>query len=220
MEHKKGICRKFITIVCDVFLCFCIVLTCYIMISGMKGGVANVFGKSILRVVSGSMEPSIYAGDYILVEKVSCDELKEGDIITFYSEDKSIYGMPNTHRIIAVNEDGSFITKGDANSTADETAVTPDRIIGKYTGKLRFIRWLGSFASVKKLVILGIIILMLLISVYELRSVLKIIRLSDDEKKKMRDEEREKLIREAVEKEKQRLYEEHYNEQNGDGEEE
>ena len=219
MEHRKGICRKILTIVCDAILCFCIVLTCYIMISGTKGRVANVFGKSILRVVTGSMEPSIYAGEYILVEKVPCDQLSEGDIITFYSEDEAIYGMPNTHRIIAVNEDGSFITKGDANSTADKTAVTPDRVIGKYTGKLRFIRWLGSFASVKKLVLLGVIIVMLCISVYELRSVLKIIRMSEDEKTRLRDEEREKLIREAVEKEKQRLYEEHYNEQGQDGEE-
>ena len=61
---------------------------------------------------------------------------------------------------------------------------------------------------------MGIIIVTLLMSVYELNTILKITRLSDDEKKKRYDMEKEKLIREAVEKEKQRLYEEHYNEQN------
>ncbi|MGN0595693.1 MAG: signal peptidase I, partial [Hominimerdicola sp.] len=128
------------------------------MITNMKGRVANLFGKSILKVISDSMTPTIYAGDYILVEKIPCDELKEGDIITFYSEDESIYGMPNTHRIVSINDDGSFITKGDANSVTDETTVTPDRLIGKYSRKLRFFRWLNSFKSVKKLVFMGIII--------------------------------------------------------------
>ena len=66
---------------------------------------------------------------------------------------------------------------------------------------------------------MGIIIVTLIMSVYELNTILKITRLSDDEKKKRYDMEKEKLIREAVEKEKQWLYEEHYNEQNQEGEE-
>lgn len=220
MKQKKGFVKKLITILCNILLCLCILFTCYIMISSTKGRVANLFGKSILRVVSGSMEPTIYAGDYILVEKIDCDQLQEGDIITFYSEDDSIYGMPNTHRIVSVNEDGSFVTKGDANSIADETTVTPDRLIGKYSGKLRFFRWLSSFQSVKKLVLMGVIILLLIMSVYECNTIFKISRLSDEEKKKRTELEKEKLIREAVEKEKQRLYKEHYHENNGEGKEE
>lgn len=213
MEQKKSFVRKLITILCNILLGLCILLTCYIMISSSKGRVADLFGKSILRVVSGSMEPTIYAGDYILVEKIDCDLLQEGDIITFYSEDDSIYGMPNTHRIVSVNADGSFVTKGDANSTADETTVTPDRLIGKYSGKLRFFRWLSSFQSVKKLVVMGVIILLLIMSVYECNTIFKISRLSDEEKKKRAELEKEKLIREAIDQEKQRLYEAHYSEQ-------
>ncbi|MGN1403957.1 MAG: signal peptidase I [Ruminococcus sp.] len=213
MKQKKGLPGKLITILCNILLCLCILLTCYIMISSSRGRVANLFGKSILRVVSGSMEPTIYAGDYILVEKVDCDQLREGDIITFYSEDDSISGMPNTHRIVSINADGSFVTKGDANSTADETIVTPDRLIGKYSGKLRFFRWLSSFQSVRKLVMMGVIILLLIMSVYECNTILKISRLSDEEKKKRAELEKEKLIREAIDREKQRLYEAHYSEQ-------
>ncbi|MGN0538154.1 MAG: signal peptidase I [Acutalibacteraceae bacterium] len=217
MKIKKGLLKKILTVVCNVFLCVCVLFTVYIMVSSMNGRVADIFGKSILRVVSGSMEPSIYEGDYILVEKIPCEQLKKGDIITFYSENKSIYGMPNTHRIIDINDDGSFVTKGDANINADEEVVTQDKIIGKYSGKLRFLRWLNSFTSLKKLVILGVIILVLIMSVYELKTIIKVGKISDDEKKKIYDQKREKLIREAIEKEKQRLYDEHYNEQDKGG---
>lgn len=217
MKIKKGLLKKILTVACNVFLGICVIFTVYVMISSMNGKVVDVFGKSVLRVVSGSMEPSLYEGDYILVEKIPCDQLKKGDIITFYSTDKSIYGMPNTHRIIAINDDGSFVTKGDANINADEEVVTPDKVIGKYSGKIRFLRWLGSFTSLKKLVLLGVIILILIMAVYELRTIIKVGRMSEDEKKKIYDKKKEKLIREAIEKEKQRLYDENYNEQDEGG---
>lgn len=217
MKIKKGLLKKILTVACNVFLGICVIFTVYVMISSMNGKVVDIFGKSVLRVVSGSMEPSLYEGDYILVEKIPCNRLEKGDIITFYSEDKSIYGMPNTHRIIAINDDGSFVTKGDANINADEEVVTPDKVIGKYSGKLRFLRWLGSFTSLRKLVLLGVIIIILIMAVYELRTIVKVGKMSEDEKKKIYDKKKEKLIREAVEKEKQRLYDEHYNEQDEGG---
>ena len=185
-------------------------LTVYIMICSASGKVAEVFGTSVLKVVSGSMEPSISEGDYIIVRKTDTAELEEGDIICFYSKDSKIYGMPNTHRIVRILPDGSFVTKGDANKTEDDTAVSADMIIGRYEGKSRLLRLISSFSSVNKLVLLVIILLMSVAAIYEVRTIAKVVSSSKEEKELRKEEEKQRLIREAIDKEKEKLKEQGY----------
>ena len=149
------IIKRIFTVAAVVVLSALTVIVIYVMVCGMNGKAAEIFGVSVLKVVTGSMEPSIHQGDYILVKKTDTDSLREDDIICFYSKDSRIYGMPNTHRIVKVLDDGSFVTKGDANNQQDTAAVTPDSIIGKYQGKIRFLRWLNSFTSLKKIIFLS-----------------------------------------------------------------
>ena len=175
-------------------------VTVYIMVCGCIGKTASIFGYSVLKVVSGSMEPSIHEGDYIYIKRTDTDSLKAGDIISFYSQDDSIKGEINTHRISAVLSDGTFVTKGDANKIEDSVTVQ------KYYGKLRFFKWLGSFASTKKLLILFVIIPTVCMAVYEVKTIAEIkIYSNREEALKAAEEEKEKLMREAVEKEVQRL---------------
>ena len=101
-------------------------VTVYIMVCGCIGKTASIFGYSVLKVVSGSMEPSIHEGDYIYIKRTDTDSLKAGDIISFYSQDDSIKGEINTHRISEVLSDGTFVTKGDANKTEDSVTVQKD----------------------------------------------------------------------------------------------
>ena len=102
--------------------------------------------------------------------------------------------------------DGTFVTKGDANKIEDSVTVQKASIIGKYYGKLRFFKWLGSFASTKKLLMLFVIIPTVCMAVYEVKTIAKIkIYSSREEALKAAEEEKEKLMREAVEKEVQRL---------------
>lgn len=184
-------------------------LTVYIMVCNMQGKVANVFGRSVMKVISGSMEPLLHEGDYITTKSVNTNTLKVGDIISFYSTDKDIYGKVNTHRIVKINSDKTFSTQGDANSTEDRVTVSAKSVIGVYTGKVRFLRWVNSFASGRKLLMVLVIVPMLLVSVYEVVTLTKIRLYNKAESEKAEAEEKEKLIKEAVEKEKQRLYEEH-----------
>lgn len=152
------------------------------------------------------MEPSIHEGDYIYIKKTDTDSLRAGNIISFYSQDESIKGEINTHRISEVLTDGTFVTKGDANKTEDSVMVQKDSIIGRYCGKLRFFRWLGSFASSKKLLMLLVIIPTLCMAVYEVKTIAEIkIYSSREEALKAAEEEKERLMQEAVEKEVQRL---------------
>lgn len=182
-------------------------LVVYIMVCNMRGKVANVFSTSVMKVLTGSMEPSIHEGDYIIIRRTDPSALKEGDIICFYSSDREIYGLPNTHRITKVLDDGSFVTKGDANQTEDKVTVSPENVIGKYTGKVRLLRWINSLASLKKFLLLAVIIMTAVMAFYELKSVARINAETKAEKDALIAEEKERLFREAVEKEKKRLYE-------------
>ena len=84
-------------------------------------------------VMTGSMEPRIYPGDVVLIEKITTEKrvfaLKSGDIINFKRENFSV-----THRIteVLLDEAGnvSFITKGDNNDGHDVLPVLPNDING------------------------------------------------------------------------------------------
>lgn len=179
-------------------------LTAYIMICNMQGKAAVVFGRSIVKVISESMEPSIHDGDYIIIKKTDCSELEAGDIICFYSLDEEIFGKMNTHRIIRRLDDGSFVTKGDANYDEDSAAVTAENIIGKYEGKVRFLRWINSFASVKKLILAAVVVIMSVTAAFEVATIAKV---SAEYRAKKAEADNETAVRQAIDREKQKLYE-------------
>ena len=200
-ENSNRIANIIVAVITALVLAFSI----YVMVCASRGKAVNVFGKSLLRVVTGSMEPSIHVGDYILVEKTDTNSLSEGDIISFYSEQSDISGMLVTHRIVSRNEDGSYITKGDANSVSDTVSVPQENIVGKYTGKARFFIWLDSFINLRKLLLLLVVIPMMFIALYEAKTVAKIGREIAEKDKLTPEEKHEAAMREAIEKEKRRL---------------
>lgn len=96
--------------------------------------VPNICGYSVFRVLTGSMEPTIPKDSFIIVDRVDASEIKEGDIISYFSQDPSLGGTVNTHRVISVEQTEDsivFETKGDANYTADNYPATSEVLIGK-----------------------------------------------------------------------------------------
>ncbi|MCZ9635234.1 signal peptidase I [Rhodococcus sp. BH5] len=117
--------------------------------------VPRVTGGAALRVVSGSMEPTIRAGDIIVVRGIGPDDsdmLSLGSVVTFqpYPNDATLV----THRIVQVNisEDGriNYITKGDANRIED-AAISIKQVRGKYLYRVPFMgyitQWVGANAN-------------------------------------------------------------------------
>lgn len=101
----------------------------------------GVFGYKPVIVLSGSMSPVFEPEALIFVKETPPEQLAKGDIICFLQEGTAI-----THRIDEViSEAGqtSFVTKGDANNTADRLAVSPSQVEGVFVGK---IDGLGGFA--------------------------------------------------------------------------
>lgn len=106
-----------------------------------------VFGigpYKMIGIKTESMTPAINAGDAVVIDK-KCDKdkLKEEDIIAY----KNDQGVLVIHRIIKVNSDGTFITKGDYNNVADSLYVNKDQVQGKVKFRIPFIaypsKWLG-----------------------------------------------------------------------------
>ncbi len=165
-------------------LVIALIFVAYVMICTARGKIVKVFGRSVMKVVTGSMEPTIMTNDYIIIEETNVESLKINDIITFYSKDPSILDLPVTHRIIEINEDGSFVTKGDANDISDSVSVTSDRVIGKYIRKSRFFKWIDSFGGRRKILMLLVIIPVLIMAVFEVRSIAKLMKQVEEEKNK------------------------------------
>ncbi len=78
----------------------------------LKDNLIKIFGKSVVIVTTGSMEPEINAGDLVIIS--DREYYKIGDIITYQDDE----GFLVTHRIIEMNQD-TFIAKGDANNLSD-----------------------------------------------------------------------------------------------------
>lgn len=107
----------------------------------------NLFGYKAFIVLSDSMKATDFdAGDLVLVKEVDPSTLKEGDIISYTSQNTSNFGETVTHKIrmITTDQNGQpgFITYGTTTNTDDETIVTYDYVLGKYQTRLKGV---GSF---------------------------------------------------------------------------
>jgi len=95
----------------------------------------------VVAVESNSMMPAFYRGDILILNGVNASSLKVGDIIVYSPEGQSV---PIVHRIISINPDGSFQTKGDANAgqLAFEKHIDPSEIRGVVIGIIPYVGWI------------------------------------------------------------------------------
>lgn len=100
-----------------------IVSYCYAQIKVFNKEYINFCGYTIFQVITGSMEDTIKIKDIVIV-KLTQDELKEKDIITYKAGENFI-----THRIIRIEND-EIITRGDANNSEDDP-IKKDDVVGK-----------------------------------------------------------------------------------------
>lgn len=91
--------------------------------------VSTFFGIDKYLVVSGSMEPELYAGDIAIVNRnVEFQDVEIGDIIIFRYNDMNII-----HRVIdetVIDGEKYLKTKGDANKCDDGYLTATDNYLG------------------------------------------------------------------------------------------
>ena len=142
----KKIFRTLYKIISTIFITLLVIVSLLFLFFIIHTTVSNKKGTypkiGFYTIISPSMEHKIKQYDVVLV--VKSKNLKVGDVITFYSKVSFYNNTPITHRIVSINEDGSYIVKGDANSEIDNENVYPESIIGKVllripkAGKIQF----------------------------------------------------------------------------------
>ena len=204
MKNKKV--KLIINIASWVLLGVIVVFAVINIVLKSTNQVFFLFGRANLFVVTDSMEPTIPARTYIGIEKVSPEDIKPEDVITFYSEDPTIYGNLNTHRVKDIKTDANgklvFYTKGDNNSVADSYPVPENKLVGRYTGNLAFMTFLGRFFMSTG----GLIVILFLIIIMAVYMILPMFKKKPDEKQTaVSEEEKQKLIEEMVKAEIEKL---------------
>ncbi len=93
----------------------------------------------IVVVVSCSMLPNLDRGDMLVLKGVDVGDLKagrtDGDIIVYVCPSDNPGCPPGNklivHRLYKINEDGTLVSWGDNNPSADAWAVKPEWLKGK-----------------------------------------------------------------------------------------
>lgn len=142
---KWGFFDKLLTgaLIVVTLLCFTFVVQSVVV------GEVSAFGFRFYYVATGSMEPEIPIGSLIVVKEQD-GGYEVGDVITFYSHDEAIYGMPNTHRIVAISveeESNRYQTKGDANNATDYLWTAEEDVIGLVVGQISASQWIAPLVT-------------------------------------------------------------------------
>lgn len=164
----------------------------------------NLFGFKFFIVTSDSMSATDFdAGDIAISKNVDPKTLKEGDIITFLSQDPDNFGEVITHKIRRLTTDANgrhgFVTYGTTTDTDDRTVVTHEYVVGQYVGRIPKV---GSFFQFLKTTPGYILCILLPFLLLILSQGLNCIRLFRQYKKEQMDEmkvEREKIEQERAE---------------------
>jgi len=194
--------QKFLNGFLTAFVLLLAFVLMFVTIRTVQGKPVMFQGFCIMQIMTGSMEPALHVGDCVLVQQVSIDSLQERDIIAYVSEVQDISGLSVMHRITEILPDGSFLVMGDANPIPDPLPVRPDQIQGKFIKKLPFFTWLTSFTDLRKILLLLVMLVTSATAFYEARTVTS---LSKELFEESEQERKERLIREAIDREKLKL---------------
>lgn len=186
----KKIIGKVVNTVLVAIIIGAVALLVLVGYNARNGKATTVFGYGFMAVQTGSMEPEYPIGTVIVVKEVKPWELKEKDVITFYSSNPNLGGMIVTHRIMEINQTQgslSFVTQGDANEIPDEYPAQDDMIIGKVVGKSNILEKLMKVRENPAIFLVVIVLPMCIIITLEFMSISKKAKEkseADDEKQK------------------------------------
>ena len=140
-KEKSSVTHKVLTII-GIVLCVILVpmliINCTLIVKSYinQDAVPSIGGAVPLIVLTDSMYPKIEKGDLIIGRAEKAENIKVGDVISFF--DPAGNGTTIvTHRVIEiVEEDGQIAwkTQGDNNNTEDRLAVTADRLVAVWEG--------------------------------------------------------------------------------------
>lgn len=169
MLKNVGKVLKWIVMILLIFIII-INITLIVKTELNKDEIADFLGYTPFIVATGSMEPVLHVEDIIITKKVEENQLKKGDIISYYDkQDKIVI----THRIINIEEQEGkkiYTTKGDNNSSEDRNKITIDNIQGKYVISIPFVGKIANYTATPMGLIMIVIMIILIYIIFEIIS--------------------------------------------------
>lgn len=167
----------------------------------------NLFGYKTFIVLSDSMSKTDFnAGDIVFVKELDASTLKEGDIISYASQNSHNFGETVTHKIRRLTSDAEgnpgFVTYGTTTDTDDETVVTYPYVLGKYTGHLPKVGAFFQFLKTTPGYIVCILTPFLLLILLQGLNCIKLFRRYKQEQLDEMQAEREKIEAERLQSQK------------------
>ena len=164
----------------------------------------QLFGYKMYIVNSDSMAATDFkAGALILTKEVDPSTLKEGDIISFMSQDTNSFGETITHKIRSLTKDAEgnpgFITYGTTTGVDDETIVTYPYVLGRYEKQVPGLGTFFNFLKTTPGYFLCIFTPFMLIIIYEGVRFFNLFRRYRREQMDEMQEERDKIEAEKAE---------------------
>lgn len=216
--NEKGIKKifaKIISILSYICLAILVLIALFLLYFIISNQIAKIKGTkpfiSLYTIVSPSMEPNINVYDVIIDVRVDEDnDVKQGDIVTFYSDSIDTGGYTVTHRIHNIYDTSGvryYITKGDNNQNPDDGTITIDNIVGKVRFIIPALGRIQFFVSSKFGWIIVILIPALGIILADIKKLVKIFRIKEQieeipklkEVEIIREKEEDKKLRAVVE---------------------
>ncbi len=143
--------KKIGKIAAIVLLSIFLISLIYVSIIRVSGVTPSVFGFSIVRVKTESMDPALNLGDVIVVQKVDPKNIYVNDIVTYRAEKGPYADMLVTHQVVekAQNSDGSFtfITRGIKSDSVNDYPFDDSAIVGKALFKIPVVGTFYDFFS-------------------------------------------------------------------------
>lgn len=164
----------------------------------------QLFGYRAYIALSDSMSKTDFnAGDLVLVKETDPSTLKEGDIISYISQNTENYGEVVTHKIRSLTTDANgepgFITYGTTTDTDDETIVTYPFVLGKYQKHIPKIGTFFQFLKTTQGYFVCIFIPFMLLILYQGLNCIQLFRRYKKEQMEEMEAERAKIEEERAE---------------------
>ena len=172
-----------------------VIIAAAIVLLTKPGKPPSIGGFTLLRITTGSMVPTYDVDTMILVQETDPSQIREGDVISFYSSDPMLDGAVNTHRVVRIEKDGGqyvYTTKGDGNNVEDPYDVKSEYLVGKVIWSSVI---LGKISRLVSNPLIFIPVILVPLAVILLSNFFQTISLA----RKIAKEEEEAAIREAVE---------------------
>ncbi len=172
-KKKKGpkqVLNTIVNVILVIAIIIAVVCTYISFVTTSGNGVPSILGLRLLSIQTNSMADTINYGDLIIDTAVKAEEVRKGDIITYWT---IINGerVLNTHRVQEIYDGGGFLifeTKGDANTSADPLTVHERELVGQYWFKIPGVGKVFDYLQTPTGFLIVVVIPVLLFFLYQL----------------------------------------------------